>query len=182
MAADGWSKQKVIRTARGQEGGSGRGQTEDVPEQQAFKATGNPMATHTDQRYQLQGQAAPLQYSLQWVPKTHLGWRCVLAQTFSLTCCPAVPYHTWNFRAQTAHFTRKPSLAALQHQPSHSPRAAVPQGSASKGCVCTNRSAEQLGSHWKFLTVWIGFAFSLWFLSSCKNTVKLVWQSTTLHP
>lgn len=57
MAADNWSEQKVTRTARGQEGGSGRGQTEDAPEQQELKATGNPVATRADQ--QQQEQAVP---------------------------------------------------------------------------------------------------------------------------
>lgn len=52
MATDSWSKHKVMRTGRGQEGGSGRGWTEDAPDQQGFNATGK------HRQHKPQGQAA----------------------------------------------------------------------------------------------------------------------------
>lgn len=142
---------------------------EDAPDQQGFKATGK------HRQHQPQGQAAVFSI-LPWVPNIYLSWRkCILAQMSemsSLTCCPAERLFSTCQNSESCRLLfcpKSPTTGRGQQFPM-----TVPQGlheQVSRGLVPTE-NFTQLG---------LFFLFSLQFLSSCKNTVQLVWVST-LHP
>lgn len=132
MAADSWFKHKVMRTGRGQEGGSGKGWTEDAPDQQGFKATGK------HRQHQTHRQLA-LSSTLPWALDIYLSWRgCILAQMSSLSCCAAVllliTCQTSGPSPHISHFRKLP-LAVLPQQPHHRVMAAVPQDSSPRLCL-----------------------------------------------
>lgn len=174
MAADSWSKHKVMRTGRGQEGGSGMGQTEDAPDQQGFR----PQARA---QHQTHGQGA-LSSILLWDPNIYLSWkRCILAQNLSLSCCPAVPLliTTCQTSGSSLAHDKKLPHAVLPQQPHHRARAAAPHDSSPRLCLHKQVSRGLVLTD-NFTQFGLLFSFSWQFLSSCKNTVQFVRVSTTL--